>query len=136
MDKKESAVNDNDLEIVEIAEFKRGSVHKKIAMNEERKRRQRRRFYGITAVYALGFSAAILLGIFVLHMPVPVVCVILTLEALIAASFYDLRVWVQILVIAVGVAVGVIFGRLPLMILGGVVYLGAALTLHGMKRIL
>ncbi len=136
MDKKESAVNDNDLEIVEIAEFKRGGVHKKIAMNEERKRRQRRRFYGITAVYALGFSAAILLGIFVLHMPVPVVCVVLTLEALIAASFYDLRVWVQILVIAVGVAVGVIFGRLPLMILGGVVYLGAALTLHGMKRIL
>jgi len=77
MENEKSTARDNDLEIVEIAEFKRDNTHKKIAKHEERQRQRRRRFYGILTVFALGFLAAILSCIFVLQMPVVVVCVVL-----------------------------------------------------------
>lgn len=136
MEDKKSAVSNEDLEIVEIAEFKRGSVHRKIAKHEQRERRKRHRFYGILALYAMGFLAVILLGIFIFHLPAVQVCVVLALESVIAACLYDVKNWIQILVFAIGIAAGIVFGRLFLMLLGAAVYLGAVLALYCMKRVL
>ena len=136
MENEKSTARDNDLEIVEIAEFKRDNTHKKIAKHEERQRQRRRRFYGILTVFALGFLAAILSCIFVLQMPVVVVCVVLVLEVMIAACLYDAKIWAQAAAILVGIAAGVVVGRLSLMTVGAIVYLAAVLVLYGLRSVL
>lgn len=135
MEDKKSAAKDNDLEIVEIAEFKRGIVHKKIARQERRARQKRRRFYAILALYAVGFLAVILLGISAFHLPAVQVCVVLLLESVMAACLYDTKTWVQAFVFAIGIAAGIVFDRLVLMALGALVYLGAVLALYCMRSI-
>ena len=109
---------------------------KKSAKHEQRERQKRHRFYGILALYAMGFLAVILLGIFIFHLPAVQVCVVLALESVIAACLYDVKNWIQILVFAIGIAAGIVFGRLFLMLLGAAVYLGAVLALYCMKRVL
>ncbi len=135
MEDKKSAARNDDLEIVEIAEFKRGIVHRKIARQERRARQKRHRFYAVLALYALGFLAVILLGIFAFQLPAVQVCVVLVLESVMAACLYDVKTWVQVLVFAVGIAAGIVFDRLFLMVLGAVVYLGAVLALYCMRSI-
>lgn len=136
MENEKSTARDNDLEIVEIAEFKRGNTHRKIAKHEERQRQKRRRFYGILAVFALGFLVATLFGILALRMPAVVVCVVLVLEVMIASCFYNAKVWVQAAALIIGTAAGVIFGRLSLMAVGAAVYLAAVLALYGLRSVL
>lgn len=135
MEDKKAAARDSDLEIVEIAEFKRGSVHRKIAKHEQRERQKRHRVYAILALYAVGFLAVILLGIFAFQLPAVQVCVVLVLETVIAACLYDVKTLVQVLVFVIGLAAGIVFDRLLLMMLGAVVYLGAVLALYSMRRI-
>lgn len=136
MENEKYTERDNDLEIVEIAEFKRSDTHRKIARNEERQRQKRRRFYGILLAFALAFLAAILCGIFALHIPAVVVCVVLVLEVLIAANLYKAKIWVQAAAMIIGVAAGLMFGRLPLMVVGTIVYVAAVLALYGIRSVL
>lgn len=136
MENGKSTARDNDLEIVEIAEFKRDNTHRKMAKHEERQRQKRRRFYGILTVFALGFLVAILSGIFALQMPAVVVCIVLVLEVMIAVCFYNAKVWVQAAAIIIGIASGAVFDRLSLMAVGAIVYLAAVLALYGLRSVL
>lgn len=136
MENEKSTARDNDLEIMEIAEFKRDNTHRKIAKHEERQRQKRRRFYGILSVFALGLFVAILSCVFAFQMPVVVVCIVLVLEVMIAACLYDARIWVQAAAIIIGITAGVIFGWLSLMAVGAIVYLAAVLVLYGLRSVL
>ena len=136
MENEKSTARDNDLEIVEIAEFKRDNTHRKIAKHEERQRQKRRRFYGILSVFAMGLFVAILSCVFACQMPVVVVCIVLVLEVMIAACLYDARIWVQAAAIIIGITAGVIFGWLSLMAVGAIVYLAAVLVLYGLRSVL
>lgn len=77
----------------------------------------------------------ILLGIFVFHLPVVMLCIVLVLETVIAACLYDTRGFIHVMEIIIGIAAGIIFGRLILMIIGTAVYLAALVALHEIKQL-
>lgn len=134
MKDEKSTTKEDDMEIVEIAEFKRSDTHRRISKQEIQERERRQRFYGILALLAAGFFAAMLLGVFVFHDPEALLCIVLVLEAVIAVCLYDLNIWVHVLEVIIGIMAGVLFDRLSLMILGVAEYLGVILVLYGMKN--
>lgn len=128
-------VQDDDLEIVEIAEFKRNDGCQQISRQKEWEEDRRLKLYGIAALFAIGVLAEALLGIFAFHLPAMLVIIVLSLEAAAAVLLYDMRAWVQAAEVVVGIIAGIVFGRLALMILGAIVFLGALLALYGAKHL-
>lgn len=136
MENERKGIKDDDLEIVEIAEFKMSDdTRKRILRREQKERKKREKLYGILALFAVGALAVILLGMFVFHLPVVMLCIVLVLETVIAACLYDAKSFVHVVEIVIGIAAGIIFGRLVLMIIGTAVYLAALVALHEIKQL-
>lgn len=135
MKDEKSVTNEEDLEIVEIAEFKINDTRKHKLRQEEQEKSRRQSLYGILALYAAGFLAAVLLCVFAFQLPAVVVCVILVLEAAIAACMYEAGAGIHILEVIIGIVAGVIYGRLLLMIVGALIYLGAVIALRGIRSL-
>lgn len=135
MKKEETAATkDSELEILEIAEFKRSDSRKEIIKYEAEERRKRMVLYRISAVFAAGFLIAVLLGLFVFRLPVVLVCTVLVLETVIAACLHNEPIWIHGVEMIVGIGAGLMFGEPAFMVIGALVYLGAILALHGMTR--
>lgn len=136
MENEKPDIKDDDLEIVEIAEFKTSDdTRKRMLRHKQQERKKREKFYGILALFAAGALVLILLGIFVFRLPVVMLCIVLVLETVIAACLYGTKGWIHVLEIIIGTAAGFIFGRLVLMIGGAAIYLGALLALHEIKQL-
>lgn len=133
MKDENSVTKEEDLEIVEIAEFKINDKRKHKLRQEEQERRKRQSLYGILALYAVGFLAAVLISIFVFQLPAAVVCIVLALEAVIAVCLYEANAGVHILEIVIGIVAGIVYGRLLLMLVGTLVYLGTVVALRGRR---
>lgn len=86
--------------------------------------------YVILAVFCLFFLAAVLAGMFLLNLPVVLVCVILVLESLIGICLHDMPVWIHGLEVLISIVAGIIFGQTVFMIIGAVIYIAAILALH------
>lgn len=133
MKDENSVTKEEDLEIVEIAEFKINDARKHKLRQEEQERRKRQSLYGILALYAVGFLAAVLISIFAFQLPAAVVCIVLALEAVIAVCLYEANAGVHILEIVIGIVAGIVYGRLLLMLVGTLVYLGTVVALRGRR---
>ena len=131
MKDERSVTREEDLEIVEIAEFKINDTRKHKLRQEEQERRKRQSLYGILALYAVGFLAAVLISIFAFRLPAAVAGIVLILETVIAVCLYDAKAGIHILEIAVGIVAGIVYGRLMLMLVGTLVYLGTVAALRG-----
>ena len=135
MKKEETAATkDSELEILEIAEFKRSDSRKEIVKYEAEERRKRMILCRISAVFVAGFLIAVLLGLFVFRLPVVLVCTVLVLETVIAVCLHNEPVWIHGVEMVVGIGAGMVFGEPVFMIVGALVYFGAILALHGMTR--
>lgn len=130
-----AATKDSELEILEIAEFKRSDSRKEIAKYEAEMRKKRWKLYGISAVFAAGFLIAILLGMFVFQLSVVLVCTVLILETVIAVCLHNEPIWIHGLEMLVGIGAGLVFGKPAFMIIGALVYLGAILSLYEMRQL-
>lgn len=136
MENERQGTKDDDLEIVEIAEFKTSdNTRQRILRREQKERKKREKFYSILTLFAAGALVMIMLGIFVFHLPVVMLCIVLVLETVIAACLYDTRGFIHVMEIIIGIAAGIIFGRLILMIIGTAVYLAALVALHEIKQL-
>lgn len=136
MENERPDTKDDDLEIVEIAEFKTSDdTRKRIIRREQQERKKREKFYGILALFAAGVLLMILLGMFVFHLPVVMLCIVLVLETVIASCLYDVGGWIHILEIVIVIIAGFIFDRLVLMIMGAVIYLAALWALYKIKQL-
>lgn len=133
MKDENSVTKEEDLEIVEIAEFKINDARKHKLRQEEQERRKRQSLYGILALYAVGFLVAVLISIFAFQLPAAVVCIVLALEAVIAVCLYEANAGVHILEIVIGIVAGIVYGRLLLMLVGTLVYLGTVVALRGRR---
>ena len=111
MMKEEYAVNDNDLEFVEIAEFIRSENRKEILKYKEQERRRKRNFYRMLTVFFAVFFMAVMLGAFAFHLSFLLVCTVLVLEAGIAVCLYHAPLWVHVLELLIGMGAGIIFGQ-------------------------
>lgn len=134
MMKEESAVKDIDLEFVEIAEFIRSDSRKEILRYKEQERRRKRNLYRMLVIFIVVFLSAVLLGAFAFHLSLMLIGTILVLEAAIAVCFYHASPWVHVLEILIGIGAGVVFGELPFMVVGALVYLGAILAWTGVEN--
>ena len=74
--------------------------------------------------------AVILIGIIALDMPVVPVCVIVLLEAGIAACLHDVPIWLHVLAVLVQIVVGILCGAVIFMILCAVEYLTGIFALR------
>lgn len=74
--------------------------------------------------------AVILIGIIGLDMPVVPVCVIVLLEAGIAACLHDVPIWLHALAVLVQIVVGILCGAVIFMILCAVEYLTGIFALR------
>lgn len=74
--------------------------------------------------------AVILIGIIALDMPVVPVCVIVLLEAGIAACLHDVPIWLHVLAVLVQIVVGILCGAVIFMLLCAVEYLTGILALR------
>ncbi|MCI9082018.1 MAG: hypothetical protein HFI70_06835 [Lachnospiraceae bacterium] len=132
--REESAVNDYDLEFVEIAEFIRSDNRKEILRYKEQERRRKRNFYRLLTVFLIVFLTAVLLGVFAFHLSLPLICTVLILEAAIAVCLYHAPVWVHVLEIMIGISAGIVFGQPCLLVAGALVYLAAILAWTGVEN--
>lgn len=130
-----SVTKEEDLEIVEIAEFKINDPRKHKLRQEEQERSRRQELCLILALYVVGFLAAALICIFAFQLPAVVVCIVLILEAMIAACVYEGNAGVHLLEIAIGLAAGIVYGRILLMFVGALVYLGTVAALRMMRSL-
>ena len=135
MKDEKSVTKEEDLEIVEIAEFKINDTRKQKLRQKEQEKIKRQSLYGILSLYAVGFLAAVLICMFAFRLPVAVVCVILVLETAIAVCMYEASAGIHLLEIVIGIVAGVIYGRLLLMIVGTLIYLGAVIALRGIRSL-
>ena len=135
MENEKHTVQEDDLEIVEIAEFKRSDGYQQVSRQKEWEEDRRLKLYGIAALFAIGVLAEVLLGIFAFHLPATLVLIVLALEAAAAVLLYDMRIWVQVAEVVIGLIAGIVFGRLALMILGAIVFMGALLAFYGAKHL-
>ena len=135
MKKEESAVKEKDLEVVEISEFKRSDTRREIKEYQLQEGKKRKEFFCILLLFAAGFLAAILLGLFVFRLSVVTVCITLVVEAVIAVCLHDEPVWVHGLEMLIGIGAGIAFQEPLFMVLGALVYLGVILALHEMKKL-
>ncbi len=133
MMKEEYAVNDNDLEFVEIAEFIRSENRKEILKYKEQERRRKRNFYRMLTVFFAVFFMAVMLGAFAFHLSFLLVCTVLVLEAGIAVCLYHAPLWVHVLELLIGMGAGIIFGQPLFMAAGVLVYLAAILAWTGVE---
>ena len=74
--------------------------------------------------------AVILIGIIALDMPVVPVCVIVLLEAGIAACLHDVPIWLHAFAVLVQIVVGILCGAVIFMILCAVEYLTGIFALR------
>ncbi len=74
--------------------------------------------------------AVILIGIIALDMPIVPVCVIVLLEAGIAACLHDVPIWLHVLAVLVQIVVGILCGAVIFMLLCAVEYLTGILALR------
>lgn len=90
--------------------------------------------YLILAVFGITFFVAILLGMFLLKLPVVLVCIILVLESVIGICLHDMPIWVHGIEIMISIVAGIIFGQTVFMIIGALIYIAAILALHFMSK--
>lgn len=135
MKDEKSVTKEEELEIVEIAEFKRNDTRRQISRHKELERRRRQNLYVISVLYAVGFLAAVLISVFMFRLPAVLVCLVLVLESVIAACLYERSVWVHLLEIAIGIAAGIVYGKVALMVVGTLIYLGAVIALRWMRNL-
>lgn len=90
--------------------------------------------YIIPVAYGLTVLLAVLAGIFLLDMPLVLVCVILVLESLIGICLHDMPIWVHGLEIIISIVAGIIFEQTIFMIIGAGIYLASILALHFMNH--
>ena len=84
-------------------------------------------------VFAVLAVVFIILGIFVCKVNPVSVCVIVLLEALLAACLNKVPLWVHIVLVAAEFALGIIGNQILLMIFGAVIYFAAVLTISFMR---
>lgn len=72
----------------------------------------------------------ILVSTFALHIPIVAVCIIVILDAVIAACLNRIPVWVHGLVVIAQIVVGIVFAKTLLMVLMSVVYVAAVALLY------
>lgn len=135
MKDEKSVTKEEELEIVEIAEFKRNDTRRQISRHKELERRRRQNLYVISVLYAVEFLAAVLISVFMFRLPAVLVCLVLVLESVIAACLYERSVWVHLLEIAIGIAAGIVYGKVALMVVGTLIYLGAVIALRWMRNL-
>lgn len=90
--------------------------------------------YLILAVFGITFFVAILLGMFLLKLPVVLVCIILVLESVIGICLHDMPIWVHGIEIMISIVAGIVFGQTVFMIIGALIYIAAILALHFMSK--
>lgn len=113
-------------EEIVIEEFKSSTPDKKYDFRGERN-------YIIPGVFCLVFLLAVLAGMFLLKMPVVLVCTILVLESLLGVCLHYMPIWVHGMEMLISITAGIIFGQAGFMIIAAGVYLAVILTLHFMN---
>ena len=131
---KEESTEIDDLEFVEIAEFKRSENRKEILRYQEQERRRRRNFYRMTAVFFIVFFAAVLSGVLAFRLSLLLVFAVLILESAIAVCLYHAPVWTHVLELMIGTATGIFFEMPIFMTVGALVYLTAILAWTGVEN--
>lgn len=88
------------------------------------------------AAVAFGIVALVLIlvGALALDEYVVSVCILIVIEALMAAAFHNMEIWKHAILIAAQVIAAVIIGRIPVIILCVIAYAAAALALRFMKK--
>lgn len=88
--------------------------------------------YVIPGIFCLVFLVAVLVGMFVLKIPVVLICVILVLESVIGICLHHMPIWVHGLEMLISIVAGIIFGQTVFMIIAALIYIAAVLALHFM----
>lgn len=118
-----------DREEIIIEEFK--TSRKNIMNNGGEKMKKD---YMIPIAYGIAVLLAILAGIFLLDMPIVIVCVILVLESMIGACLHDMPIWVHGIEIIISIAAGIIFKAAVFMIIAAAIYVVTIFALHFMRE--
>lgn len=81
-------------------------------------------------LYAVVMLAAILTGIFGLTQAAVAVCIVVVIEAAIAALMHNVEIWIHGIVLVIEIIAGILISRVPLIILCAVVYVVTILALR------
>ncbi len=100
------------------------------------RRRKRKTEEQVTAIagFVLMTVIFIVVGIFACKMPVVLVCVIALLEVLLAKCFYNLPIFLHILVVVAQIVAGVIGGQVLFALLAALVYFISVIVLCYLYR--
>lgn len=119
----------DDREEIVIEEFKTSRKNIKNDGGEKM-----RKDYIIPVAYGIAMLLAILAGIFLLDMPIVIVCIILVLESMIGVCLHDIPIWVHGIEIIISIVAGIIFKETVFMVIAAVIYVVTIFALHFMRE--
>mgnify|MGYP004618223053 FL=1 len=119
----------DDREEIVIEEFK---TSRKNIKNDGGKKMKKD--YIIPGAYGIAMLLAILAGIFLLDMPIVIVCIILVLESMIGVCLHDMPIWVHGIEIIISIVAGIIFKETVFMVIAAVIYVVTIFALHFMRE--
>ena len=88
----------------------------------------------ILAIFAVLAIVVVVIGIFVGKVPPVTACVVILLEAALAACLSRLELWIHLIVMAAEVALGILCNQVLFMILCAVIYLAAIYTISVIRH--
>ena len=112
----------------EIKEFMTGAENKRKRQNRKERRRSSEQYTVAVAGLILMAVIFVVVGIFACGVPVVSVCILALLEVILARCFYDLPIFVHLLIVAAQIIAGVIGGGALFGLMAALLYFVAVIV--------
>ncbi len=112
----------------EIKEFMTGAENKRKRQNRKKRRRSSEQYTVAVAGLILMAVIFVVVGIFACRVPVVPVCILALLEVILARCFYDLPIFVHLLIVAAQIIASVIGGGALFGLMAALLYFVAVIV--------
>ncbi len=112
----------------EIKEFMTGAENKRKRQNRKKRRRSSEQYTVAVAGLILMAVIFVVVGIFACGVPAVPVCILALLEVILARCFYDLPIFVHLLIVAAQIIAGVIGGGALFGLMAALLYFVAVIV--------